>query len=435
MKKWNKRMGAVAGATVLAMTITACGGGGDSSSTTSAPAPTEAPADVSGTVRILMEGVPDTDIVQALVPEFNKVYPNVTVEIETAAYDQMRDKYVASFQAPEPTYDVAIIDNPWMDDFAAAGFLSPLQDRIAATPNYDYEDFAAPLRAINEVDGSTYGVPFYNYVLGLIYRTDLLEAAGIAVPQNLEELVSAAEALTTDSQAGIAMQPQRGYKIFEEWGNWLFSAGGAIYDDAGVPTLDTEQAKVALQTYIDVYNTAAPKDSLNWGFDEALRSVSTGGSAMMVSYNWMLPTLNNPDGPAGDLAGKFALAPMPGGKQVLGSWNWAIPANAANQDAAWAWISWITSPEIEKVRVIDGGAPVRVGLLGDPEVAAQGYGADYYNAVAQMIQNSAPLSQGLNGEEMIQAVGTELNAAVAGQKSVEEALRSAQEQAVSIQAL
>lgn len=435
MKKWNKRMGAVAGATLLAMTIAACGGGGDSSSTTSAPAPTEAPADVSGTVRILMEGVPDTDIVQALVPEFNKVYPNVTVEIETAAYDQMRDKYVASFQAPEPTYDVAIIDNPWMDDFAAAGFLSSLQDRIAATPNYDYEDFAAPLRAINEVDGSTYGVPFYNYVLGLIYRTDLLEAAGIAVPQNLEDLVSAAEALTTGSQAGIAMQPQRGYKIFEEWGNWLFSAGGAIYDEAGVPTLDTEQAKVALQTYIDVYKTAAPKDSLNWGFDEALRSVSTGGSAMMVSYNWMLPTLNNPDGPAGDLAGTFALAPMPGGKQVLGSWNWAIPANAANQDAAWAWISWITSPEIEKMRVIDGGAPVRVGLLGDPEVAEQGYGADYYNAVTQMIQNSAPLSQGLNGEEMIQAVGTELNAAVAGQKSVEEALRSAQEQAVSIQGL
>lgn len=433
MKRLSRVMGAVAGATALAVTLAACGGGGDSASTTSAPAPS--PSDVSGTVRMLLEGVPDTDIVKALVPEFNKKYPNVKIEIETAAYDQMRDKYVASFQAPEPTYEVAIIDNPWMDDFAAAGFLAPLQDQIAATPDYDYEDFAEPLRSINEVDGSTYGVPFYNYVLGLIYRADLLEDAGLAVPTTLDELVNAAAQLTAGDKAGIAMQPQRGYKIFEEWGNWLFAAGGSIYDDAGNPTLDTEQARTALQTYIDVYKTSAPADSLNWGFDEALRSVSTGGSAMMVSYNWMLPTLNSPDGPAGDLAGKFALAPMPGGKQVLGSWNWAIPANVTDNSAAWAWISWITSPEIEKERVIDGGAPVRVGLLSDPEVAEQGFGADYYNAVAQMITNSAPLSEGLNGEEMIQAVGTELNAAVAGKKSVDEALKKAQEEAVTIQGL
>jgi ABC-type glycerol-3-phosphate transport system substrate-binding protein len=85
--------------------------------------------------------------------------------------------------------------------------------------------------------------------------------------------------------------------------------------------------------------------------------------------------------------------------------------------------------------VIAGGAPVRVGLLGDPEVAEQGFGADYYNAVAQMIQNSAPLSQGLNGEEMIQSVVTELNAAVAGLKSVVDALKAAQKEAVSIQGL
>jgi ABC-type glycerol-3-phosphate transport system substrate-binding protein len=321
-----------------------------------------------------------------------------------------------------------------MDDFAAAGFLAPLQDRIAATAGYDYEDFAEPLRAINEVDGSTYGVPFYNYVLGLIYRMDLLEEAGLEVPNDLAALVDAAKKLTTADRAGIVMQPQRGYKIFEEWGNWLFSAGGSIYDADGKPSLDTEAAKKALETYIDVYKTAAPKDSLNWGFDESLRSVSTGAAAMMVSYNWMLPTLNKAD-TSGDLAGKFALAPMPGGKQVLGSWNWAIPANAANPDAAWAWISWLTSPEIEKKRVIAGGAPVRVGLLGDPEVAEQGFGADYYNAVAQMIQNSAPLSQGLNGEEMIQSVGTELNAAVAGLKSVVDALKAAQKEAVSIQGL
>ena len=109
------------------------------------------------------------------------------------------------------------------------------------------------------------------------------------------------------------MQPQRGYKIFEEWGNWLFAAGGSIYDPNGKVTLNTPQAKQALNAYIDTYKTAAPPNSLNWAFDEAFRSVSCGQAASMISYNWNLPALNEPG--SGRSAGKYKLAPIPGGKQ------------------------------------------------------------------------------------------------------------------------
>lgn len=59
-------------------------------------------ADVSGTVRILMENVPDTDIVQSMVADFNADYPDVEINIETLTYDQMRDKLVSSFQSSSP---------------------------------------------------------------------------------------------------------------------------------------------------------------------------------------------------------------------------------------------------------------------------------------------------------------------------------------------
>jgi multiple sugar transport system substrate-binding protein len=415
----------------LTLTVAACGGGkGAPGGSTSAPKGSgDVPTSVKGTVHVLMEGVPDTDIVKSLVPQFNKKYPNVKVEIDTAVYDQMRDKYVASFTAPSPQYDLAIIDNPWMGDFAKAGFLKPLDSYIKTTPGYDYQDFAAPLRAIDEVDGKSYGVPFYNYALGLIYRKDLLPTA----PTTLAGLAADAKKLTTSSRAGIAMQPQRGYKAFEEWGNYLMAAGGTIYGSDGKVHIDTAEGRKALQTYIDMYHSSAPKDSLNWAFDEALRSVSSDKSAMMVSYNWMLPTLNNPDGPAGDLAGKFALAPMPGGAQVLGSWSWAIPANATADQADWAFVSWLTSKEGETQRVLAGGAPVRTSVLSDPKVLASGSGAAYFQAVAKILQNASPLCQGANCDEMITAVGTQLNAAVAGQKSVADALAAAEEQANRIQ--
>ena len=213
----------------------------------------------------------------------------------------------------------------------------------------------------------------------------------------------------------------------------MFAAGGSIYDADGKPTLNTEQAARALDAYIETYRTAAPSNSLNWAFDEAFRSVSSGQAASMVAYNWNLPALNDPAGASGERAGQFALAPMPGGKSALGLWSWAIPANSAAPDAAWAFTSWITSPEVDAQRVAEGGAVVRKGSLTNETVLADGFGAEYYKVVGEILADAAPLSRGRGGEEMIQAVGTELNEAVAGSKSVPDALRDAQAAAERIQ--
>jgi multiple sugar transport system substrate-binding protein len=414
----------------IALLVGACAGSGGPAQPESTGAG-NVPKDTSGTVRILMENVPDTDIVKSLVPEFNKDYPNVKVDIETLTYDQMRDKLVSSFQSSSPTYDLVIVDNPWMVDFANAKFLQPLDARVKDTTDYDPDDFFPALNKIATVDGVRYGVPFYNYALGYLYNTDDLAQAAQQVPTSLDQLVATSKALKTPSRAGIAMQPQRGYKIFEEWGNWLFAAGGSIYDGNGKISLNTPQAKQALNAYIDTYRSAAPPNSLNWAFDEAFRSVSGGQAASMISYNWNLPALNDPS--SGPLAGKFKLAPIPGGKQVLGSWSWAIPTNSGASDAAWAFASWITAKPHDVARTEKGGAAIRQSTLANPAVLGGKYGADYYNTVKQILANSSPLSQGPSGEEMIQAVGTELNEAVAGTKSVDDALGAAQAAAEKIQ--
>jgi multiple sugar transport system substrate-binding protein len=414
-------------ALALTFLITGCGGGeegGEQAQGNGKP---------SGEVRVIMEEVPDTDVVRDMLSQFNKQYPDINIQIEALPYDQMRDRIVSSFMAPDPTYDLIIVDNPWMYDFASSDFLEPLDKRInAAGEDYNYEDFAEPLRQIAEVDGQIYGVPFYNYGLGLIYRQDLLKQAGLESPTTLDELQSTAEQLQQGGRAGIAMQPQRGYKIFEEWGNWLFAAGGQIQNQNGEIVLDSPEAREALRKYIDTYECCAPPNSLNWSFDPALRSVAGGNSAMMVSYNWMLPTLNDPDGPAGNLAGNFDLAEVPGGRAVLGAWYWSIPANSANKEAAWTFVRWITSPEQDIERVSMGGAPVRNSVMENEQVWEQGFGESYYKTVQAILEDSAPLADGPNAEEMIQAVGTELNAALAGQQSVDQAITQAASRAKEI---
>lgn len=384
-------------------------------------------------LRAIMEQVPDSDIVQSMLEDFNQEYPDITVDIEMLPYDQMREKILSSFLAPDPVYDLIVVDNPWMYDFASEGFLEPLDGMIQeAGDAYNYEDFAAPLRQIAEVDGQTYAIPFYNYALGLIYREDLFEEHALNPPESIDELQNHIEELTTDEIAGTAMQPQRGYKIFEEWANWLFAEGGAIQDESGNIVLDSPEARNALTKYIETYNASAPEDSINWGFDEAMRAVSSGQAATMLSYNWMLPTLNNPDGAAGDLAGRFALTEVPGGKSVLGAWYWAIPANTEQKDAAWTFIEWITSPEQDLERVLNGGAPIRMSVMEEAGSHEDGFGEDYYNTVKSILENASPLADGPNAEEMIQAVGTELSEAVAGKKSVDQAITDASNKAREI---
>ncbi|MDW8054824.1 MAG: sugar ABC transporter substrate-binding protein [Anaerolineae bacterium] len=406
--------------------------------------PTTPPQQQPTTLTIIMEQVPDYDIVAALTKEFEAQYPSIKINFDAMPYDAMRDKILTSFLAPSATYDVIIVDNPWMDEFARAGFLLPLDDYIAKTKDYDLGDFVGPLREIGVVDGKVYGVPYYNYALGLIVRQDLFDnpdykakyqqtyGKPLQVPTTLEEYVQIGKFFKSQGIFGAAMQPQRGYKIFEEWKNWLYAAGGNLLDNAGNVIIDNEAAQKALSLYIEMHKEAAPPNSVNWGFDEALRAMASGEAATMISYNWMLPTLNKPDGPAGELAGKFALYEVPGGKAVLGAWHWAIPKNTSNAVAAWTYIAWLTSKSVDKQRVIAGGAPTRVSVMKDPEVWEKGFGQQYYETVLKILEDAEPLARGTRAEEIINEVGTELNSAVAGEKSVTEALKAAAEKTRAI---
>lgn len=379
------------------------------------------------TLTIIMEDVPDTDIIRALLPEFLAANPDLHVVIDSMPYEAMRDKIMAEFFAPVSGYDVIVVDNPWCDEFAAAGWLVPLNDFIAATPNYEYEDFIPAIRKIAVHKGIIYGVPFYNYAVGLIIRKDIFEARGIPVPRSIEEYVRTAIALT-DKQAGFygaAMQAQRGYKIFEEAANYFYALGVEIIDwEKKIVDIDSELGKTAMRLYCEMVDKAAPPGVITWGFDEAMRLMAAGKAATMISYNWMLPTLNKPE-ISGEFATKFALYPVPGGRGVLGAWYWAIPHNAVDKEAAWRFIAWVSSPETQKKAAILGGAPTRFSVLTNPEVWERGFGKDYYLTVLQILENSRPLATGPYAEEIIEIVGLEMNNAAAKIKSVDEAMNDA----------
>ena len=145
----------------------------------------------------------------------------------------------------------------------------------------------------------------------------------------------------------------------------------------------------------------------------------------MINCHWWVPVLNDPQGPAGELAGKFGLAPVPGGAGILGVWYWAIPAAASQVDEAWAFIRWIASKAANVERVGRGGSPVRTSTMTDPRVWERGYGRAYYEAVEAIHQRARPLVSGPNAEEAIRRLGEAVHATVTGQAGVNDAVSEA----------
>ncbi len=388
------------------------------------------------TLNVLMEEVPDTKKIRSLVPAFEEAYPDINVEIESIPYASIRSKEVTQFLASTNRYEVVIVDNPWMGQFAEAGFLTSLNEYI--NDSYNFDDFAEPVKEIGVIDDKVFGIPFYNYAIGLIVREDIFENSELSkayeeeygepftVPENLEELEKVALFIENNLEGvhGLAMQGKRGYKIFEEGKNYLYAEGATVLNKEGKVVLDSQAAVNGLQTYVDLINNAAQKGATSAGFDAAYRTMARGDAAMMMSYNWMLPRLNDPDN-TGDLAGNFSLKQVPGKKSVLGAWHWGIPNNASNKEAAWNFIHYMTKPDIAKQRVINGGSPVRRSVINDSEVIDKGLGESYFTTLEAILKNAQPLARTPKAEEIIQAVGLELNRAAVGNKSPQEALNSA----------
>lgn len=385
------------------------------------------------TLRALMEDVPETHIIQDMLPQFT-ADTGINVEFEIVQYSAMHDKLITQMLSPTNTYDFLQVDFLWAGEFPAAGWLEPLQPYVDRT-GFDLSPYLpSMLNLVGYYQDTLYMIPMYNYAMGLIYRTDVLQDADMGaafeaqfghplrLPETVQEYADTALFIAQNSDmAGAAMQGQRGDPNFLEFANYLFGLGGDFVDANWGVTLDSDAGRQAMALYAQTIQEAAPTGALNFNLDDTYRVMCSGDAWSFVTYWWMLPQIDNAaDCPAA--AGNVALAPMPGGHGVAGGWGWGIPANSAHKDAAWQFIQWVESAPVVKARALEGHAPTRSDAFNDPDVLAK---FPYYSDVAAIVESamSVPLFQFT--AQMEEDLGREISLASAGQKSPDAAARDA----------
>jgi len=389
----------------------------------------------SVTLHALMEDVPETHIIEGMLPEFEKE-TGIKVEFEKVNYGDMHDKLATQLVSPESYYNVLEVDFLWAGEFPAAGWLIDLKP-LADKDKLDTSSFIpSTLELLGKTDSTLPLIPMYNYSMGLIYRTDLLAdaklkaaykteyKADLALPTKLEDYVQVAKFMKAKAKvAGAAMQGQRGDPNSMEFSNYLFAAGGSYMDESHKVTLDSPEAKKALGLYVDAIQNAAQQGALSATLDDTMRLMCSGDAFSMITYWWMLPQIDDKE-KCPKVAGKVALSVMPGGHGESGGWGWGIPKNTSpeSQAAAWTFIKWVQSKKVAVARALQGHAPVSADVYEDAAVLKK---YPFYKQALDVVASGKSFPIFAYSAKYEDVLGTQLSQAAGGQTKPDDAIAAA----------
>ncbi|MBT2460032.1 ABC transporter substrate-binding protein [Streptomyces sp. ISL-86] len=311
-----------------------------------------------------------TDYLSPLLDDWNAAHPGeraTLVELPDSA-DETRAQMISELRSGRDRFDVLNIDVAWTSEFAAAGWISPLErDR------FPLDTFLRPVVDTATFDGRLYAVPYVTNAGLLYYRKDILDREGEKPPRTWAELVRQARTIAPeyglDGYAGQFL-PYEGLTVNVT--EAVHSAGGSILrDDGDRVTVDSDAARAGLRFLADgVRDGWISRDALRYKEEESRQAFQDG--RLLFLRNW--PYVYADAGASGSkVAGRFGAVPLPGadgpGTSVLGGSNLAVSSHARHPASAADLISYLTSERVQRQVLTEGSLPpVRAALYEDPEL-------------------------------------------------------------------
>jgi sorbitol/mannitol transport system substrate-binding protein len=385
---------------------------------------------------------------QKLTDDFAAKNPGVTVEWVTLEENILRQKVTTDIATKGGQYDIMTIGTYEVPIWAKQNWLLPLE-KLGA--DYDMDDLLPAIRAGLSKDGKLYAAPFYGESSMVMYRKDLFDKAGLKMPDKPSwDFIADAARKITDKPGevyGICLRGKAG------WGeNMAFlsatanSFGARWFDEKWQPQFDQPEWKETLTFYINLMKDAGPPGASSNGFNENLALFQSGKCGMWIDATVAASFVSNPkESKVADKVG-FALAPDKGlGKRGNWLWAWslAIPAGSKKQDAAEKFIAWATGKAYaELVASKEGWANVppgtRKSLYANPKYQAAAPFAAMTLASIETADPTKPTVKPVpyTGVQFVAipefqgigtAVGQQFSAALAGQTTVDQALKNAQQ--------
>lgn len=376
------------------------------------------------------EGV-RSEVFKHVIDTFEAANPDINVKVNVVQWQQISPSLMRGAQAGQVP-DLAMLYSPFIGQHVAAGTLNPLNDRLAEMGE-DAKDLVT-FPVAKDRDGNIYAVPWELRVIRIVYRKDLLEDAGLDVPDSLPKMIEQAEEMANADTIGfgVGFNPAKPTAAMEWFIPTAIGMGASILNEDGTANFDSPEIR-KLITFIDALVTkdkALPLNVALQGDEEVQQYAEAGRTVFMVKGTHRLQLIRDKSG----INEGYSWMPFPGmepattSPAMLQGWNLAIPKAADNPDGAWKLLQHWTSPEIQAYSAkMAGYLPVRQSVGADASLTE---GGNEHIRVALDYANENPLDFDWpeNTDFLYATISGMIEQIVADQMSIDEAITWAETQ-------
>ncbi|MBN2160346.1 MAG: ABC transporter substrate-binding protein [Spirochaetes bacterium] len=372
----------------------------------------------------------DYERFKTLLKAFEKNNPGIVVEDEAlpASTDEQHQFYVINFEGGRADFDVVSMDVIWVPEFSRAGWLLDITDMLSEKEKAEF--FPGPIRAVT-YRNRLYAVPWYIDAGLLFFRKDLLAKYGLSPPETWQDLVSSSLLImsTEPGVHGFIWQGKQYEGLVCNALEYLWSNNGDVLRGERVAINSPENIR-ALRFMRDLIARYGVSPSLvTTSSEEPCRHIFGNGRAVFMRnwpYAWNL--FNAEKSP---VKGRVGITTLPsfrkGASQpVLGGWQLGINRHTKHPAEARALVRFLTSPESQKMLFLAAGYyPARKSLYRDRELMLQ---QSFLPELYRLFMKARPRPVTPYYMMLSQVLQPEFSAVVAGLKTPEDALASAQKQ-------
>jgi multiple sugar transport system substrate-binding protein len=414
------------------------------------PTPLQTRLSLQNDLRVLVHADPTFMAMNVLKRQFEGLF-GTGINSRALSIDRLRQEILSNAERKSSRYDIIACDLPWFGELAQKGILRPIDDLLSAG-DVDLGDFHKVALASARYRGVQYGLPVQTTPELLCVRRDLCDAAGIGVPFTISDTLEAARALHRRAQgrSGIAWNAARGTPLGHTFMFVMGAMGRPFLNLAKIddnydaewsegenlrPVLESDEARATAE-YLRELLDFSPPSILSMSWYERARAFADGEVAMAYCATLLAPLFElNKESPAYGVT-EFLPHPYgPAGKPIapVGGYALAIPSNieADRVSAVWEAIQSLTSPETIKLYIENGSLVTpRFSVSMDPNVRRISPVISIVDGMARSgILQYWPRPPVPEITDLIEIIGTEIHDMLQGAKSVDAALRTAQNRA------
>ena len=381
------RLGAAVGGVAASSAFLAACGAGASPSAGSSVAASAPAASSGGSVasvapstggKIVIGAFEDgalTPFKSAIIPAFQQA-TGIQVEFLTEPYDSFFAKAFQDGQSKAGQYDIYIMDDPWIPQYAAAGILEELGQH-GVTMDADYPTPFADLgywpprqgprvKGFESQDPKLIALPTIGDLQTMTYRNDVFASA----PATWDDLVSQGRAAMASGKIkyGFVFRGVKGNPVVTSFYPVFRSFGADFFDDKWNPIFNSAEGKAAADFFVTTLKSLAPKGVAEFDSDQEGAAILGGDAAAIIQYSGN--AIKSDDPAQSKEVGKLDFAVVP--KKVaaiaqIGIFIHGVSASAPNKDNAITFMKWFGSNDAQTTLARAGDLPVKTPAFNDAQ--------------------------------------------------------------------